>query len=791
MKKAHDYYSFICHRSQDKPFALKLQKKIERYKIPSKLGFSTKYARHVFVDKNELRKPELKDELIEAVMKSDNLIVLCSPTSASPADGTKVWGDVKDWSDPSKTGWIGFEISRFMEKNPERPYEHIIPIVIDGDPEKGDCFHPLLLNEIRQQNLKWYDFREKQPYDDAGRVVRSSYFDADGMPAKDYHTDIYFEYDECGHLTHIDPMANGRRDQMYTDYGGLAYGEARQFDERGNMVERAYLKADGGILLRKVTEYNDDCLPVAEMYYDGTGTPASGPDQYWKKSIEYDEKNNETSTSYFDTDGKPLMLAAGYSQVSQEYDADNVQVGRAFLDKDGNLVNCLAGYAYCEQTVTEWRSTSKIAFYDKHERELFSYHIDYNKYGQKTAEWLAGPDGAYLNHPTNKLAMTKYFYDDNRQRVREEYYDEEGNPANLWDITSGWVSEYSEHGFEVKRTNLGDGFEPAPDHKQITTAIFSYDDLGREIERTFWDENGNEHNCVFGFSRYQVEYGDDGEIEHTAYWNENGEEVTGLGGSVEKVTLTMHNGDYEIKKTELGILAFVPVIYNVNRISYRQGSDYDLMLPYSIPFSVDRYAAQIISGSLKKYAKAFDGDALDIKTMRADGAEIEALLDRYLDTLRKDGNLTELFYTAIMESAANLLAPYASKLPTKAELMDFYQEFYHNEWAHTKRRLQSEYGEDFILSCQITDLTEFSESSISENRVQFDSYNLDAPLEDMVTLEVKYMVEGNGKSAALNGGLFYPRVTLLKFGGSWTLGTAEGFPAPATEDFAALFGITL
>ncbi len=171
MKKVHDYYGFICHRSQDKAFALKLQKKIERYRIPSKLGFPTKYARHVFVDKTELKKPELKDELIEDIKKSDSLIVLCSPVSASPVNGTKDWGDVKDWKNPSKTGWIGFEISQFMEKNPEKPYSRIIPIVIDGDPEAGDCFHPLLLNEIRQQNLKWYDFREKKPYLDVIEAV--------------------------------------------------------------------------------------------------------------------------------------------------------------------------------------------------------------------------------------------------------------------------------------------------------------------------------------------------------------------------------------------------------------------------------------------------------------------------------------------------------------------------------------------------------------------------------------------------------------------------------------------
>lgn len=1401
MKKAHDYYSFICHRSQDKSFALKLQKKIERYQIPSKLGYPTRYVRHVFVDKNELRKPELKDELIEDIRKSDSLIVLCSPTSASPADGTEAWGDVKDWKDPSKTGWIGFEISHFMEKHPEKPYEHIIPVVIDGDPEEGNCFHPLLLNEIRQQNLKWYDFREKKPYldvieailnppdhvefrkrdksrrtkrtvfatiltalfltaaafgldyvlphaaeyqdyilvnevpvgigsyagsgdhyrittnkaaktvklehlnghgtpiqeeseahpdgpmianyklrdtgypdtvdyldrngivqmtyayatdlayvtfqenafvstqvypvtdeneygianrmnidkyalekderemtktvrfmhgenyvidddgvagrqyqydaagrltgitylsmtgepcinksgissiifdyqdgylsrkaymdlngelvyggngyaerrvtwegneristyfnpdgelihcrqwyakaverfddtgnrlsvsyygvddepvycsgkyhkiiwtydklgqaisegyygtednlvqstngyaqvvseydshgnlcsrstyhsdgrpllmsnhaaiekrlytkggylketafydasgqpvindegyhrevrsyddkdrltelryfgingereykqesacyyhaatftydrrgnidsvsllttedrlissinghwakkemtyngggqvetvkytdllgnlidiagnyaslinkyddrgllistayynktgslstdaemihgalagnrfhakveieyddfgnaietryygendklttqkvyavekaeyDELGRAVHYSYFDADGNPAKDYHTDIYVAYDERSHRIQLYPMANGDRSYMFTDYGGFAYGEERKFDEHGNMVERIYLNADGGILQKKVTDYNDDCLPVAEMYYSGNSAPILSSDKYWKKLIVYDERNNEARISYFGTDGKPIVLAAGYSQITQEYNEDNVLVQRAFLDKDGKLVNCLAGYAYCEQTVTQWRSTSRATFYDKNERELFSYHIDYNEYGQKTAEWLAGPDGAYLNHPSYGLAMTKYFYDDNRLEVREEYYDEEGNPADLFGVTSGWESEYSDLGFETKRSNLRDGFKPAADNKGIVTAVFSYDELGREIERTFMDESGKEHNCVFGFSRYQVEYGDDGEIEKTIYWNENGEEVTGLDGEVKKVVLSMHNGDYEIKETEIGTLAFTPVTYHVNRIAYYQGSDCDLMLQYYIPFSVDNHVSEIITAALKKYAKAFDSDVLDITAARDDGAEIEGLLDRYLEMLREGGNIMELFGDITVEAAMKLLEPYSAKMPTKTEVMDFYEEFYDNELEHVRRQLQSEYGEEFVLSYRITDMNELSSSSILAYNAEYDRYNLDISIEDMIIFEVEYTVEGNGKSDVLSDGFFYPKVTLLKFDGSWTLGTAEGFPTPDTKELAALFGI--
>lgn len=1401
MKKAHDYYSFICHRSQDKSFALKLQKKIERYKIPSKLNRPTRYVRHVFVDKNELRKPELKDELIEDIKKSDSLIVLCSPTSASPADGAADWGEVKDWKDPSRTGWIGFEISHFMEKNPEKPYAHIIPVVIDGDPEEGNCFHPLLLNEIRQQNLKWYDFRkkkryldvieaildppdhvefrkrdkgrrlkrtvfaailttifltaatfgldyflphaeeyqdyilvnevpvgigsyagggdhyrittnkaaktvklehlngqgtpikeeseahpngpmianyklrdtgypdtvdyldrngivqvtyayatdlayvafqenafvsdqvypvtdeneygianrmnidkydlerdergmtatvrfmhgenyvidddgvagrqyeydeigrlagitylsitgepcinksgissilydyqegylcrksymdlegkliygengyaekritwegneristyfdpdgelilcrqwyakgieqfddtgnclnvsyygvddkpvycsgkyhkivweydklgqvsskayygtennpvqskdgyakvtleydshgnlrarstynsdgqlmpmsnyaaiekrlytkggylretafydvngqpvindegyhrevrsydkknrltelrylgingeneykqesdcyyhaatfdydkrgnvesvsllttedkliasvnghwakkemtyngggqvetvkytdllgnlidipgnyarlvneyddrgllistsyynktgslsigikmvggvlagdrfyakveieyddlgnaietryysennelttqqiyavEKAEYDELGRVIHYSFLDADRKPAKDYHTDIYLTYDERNHLIKSQPMKYEDRDYMFTDYDVFAYGQECKFDEHGNMVERTYLDADGGILQKKVTDYNDDCLPVVEMYYGESNVKILGPDGYWKKLIEYDERNNETHISYLGTDGKPIVLTEGYSQIVQEYNEDNGPVRRVYLDKEGKPVNCLSGYAYVEETVTEWRSTSKATFYDKNDRELFSYHVDYNEYGQKTKEWLAGPDGAYLNHPAYGLAMIKYFYDDNRLGVREEYYDEEGKPADLFGVTSGWESEYSDLGFETKRSNLRDGFEPAADNKGIVTAVFDYDELGRETERTFIDESGKEHNCVFGFSRYQVEYGDDGEIAKTTYWNENGEEVTGLAGKVEKVVLSMHNGDVEIKETAVGIMGFAPITFNVNRIAYRQDDDCDLMLQYRFPFSVDYYAAEIIAAALKKYAEAFDSDMLDIKAVRDDGAEIEDLLDRYLEMLRDGGNVMDLFGNINIRNVIEILEPYAARIPTEAEVMDFYEEFYDNELENIRRQLQVGYGEEFDLSYRITDMNEFGNNTILALNEELASYNLDMSVEDMIILEVEYTVEGNGKSDILNDSFFYPRVTLLKYDGSWTLWMAEGFPYPDVEEFAVLFGI--
>ena len=1400
MKDVHDYYSFICHRSEDKAFALKLQKRIERYKIPSKLGFPTKYVRHVFVDKNELRKPELRDELIEDIRKSDSLIVLCSPTSASPEDETADWSDVKDWKEPDRTGWIGFEISHFMDKNPDKPYGHIIPIVIDGDPVEGNCFHPLLLKEIRQQNLKWYDFREKKPYldvieailnpldhaefrkrdkhrrvrrtvfatilsifllvafvrgydyfhphvaeyqdyilvnetpvgigkyegngehyrittnkvkktkrlehlngqdtpipeeseahpdgpmiadyklrdtgypdtveyldrngivqttyvyatdlayvtfqenafvsdqvypvadeneygvanrmnidrydldknergmtktvrfkhgenyviddngvagmqyeyeeggrltditylsitgepcnnkngissiiyaykdgylsrkeymnldgelvygengyakkqiawkeneristyfdpkgkpvlcnqwyakaiekfddkgccrsisyygvddeavycngkyhkiertydnlgqikteayygvednlvlsrkgyakeeleydsygnlclrstydtdgqlmlmsncaatekrvynkegylektsffdvngrpvlnnegyhcevrrydkknrltelrylgineegvykhedvcryhaailkydkrgnvenvsllttedrligldghwakkvmtysgggqvetlmytdqfgnfidiagnyaglineyddrgllkstsyynktgfltsnvqvingvlvgdrfyakvefdyddlgnaeetryydenneltikniyaveiaehDELGRVFHRSFLDADRKPTKDYHTDMYIEYDEHNHPIKFQPMAYGERSPMFTDQTERVYGEERVFDERGNMTEKIYLESDGGIRQKKIMKYDDDGMLNAEMYYDGNDEPILSEDGYWKKSIGYDDRNNENHISYFDTDENPIMLADGYSQVVQEYNDNNVMVRKAFLDKDDKLVDCLSGFAYVEQKVTDRRSTSEAVFYDQNERELFSYHVEFNEYGQKKAEWLTGPDGAYLNHPSYGMAMTKYYYDDNRRKKREEYYDEEGNPANVYGITSGWESKYSDSGNELKRSNLGDNFDLAADDKGIVTAVFDYDELGREKGRIFLDKNGKESNCKFGFSRYQIKYGDDGEIEKTAYRDENGEEVTDLDGEVEKVVLSLHNGDHEIKETDVGTLVFVPVAYNVNRIAYHEANEYDMMLQFYLPFNVDYDVSKIVSAALKKYAEATDSDELDIKTVHDDGAEIESLLDKYLETIQEGGDFIELLGSIDIKNAMEILEPYVARMPTEKEFLDFYKEFYDNEIEKVRRQLQFEYGKDFILSYQIMDINVFSSNTIQSANAETKSNNLNMLIEDMINLEVKYTVKGNNKNDILSESFFYPKVKLFKYNDSWSFGRAEGFPSPDAKELRSLFGM--
>ena len=201
--KFHDYYAFVCHRSADKPLAIAIQRKLEKYAIPKKIieenNYPSKHIRHVCVDVTEFEDNNLHSDILDCLEKSDKLIVICSNISASPVTGSTVWeneGQI-DWRrDPVSTGWVGFEILNFInmdrksaglsaftsideiraylddsvellndqeykKNHPEiNPFRNIIPVVKDGDPVNRTCFHPIIKLAIDRGLLKWYEAKD-------------------------------------------------------------------------------------------------------------------------------------------------------------------------------------------------------------------------------------------------------------------------------------------------------------------------------------------------------------------------------------------------------------------------------------------------------------------------------------------------------------------------------------------------------------------------------------------------------------------------------------------------------
>lgn len=131
MDEQFHYDAFLSYSHRDLNWGKWLQKHLESWKIPSEVRKETAVTRSnlkIFRDQTDLAGVELRETIRKELRVSRCLIVLCSPNSAvSP--------------------WVAEEIAYFKALGREK---HIIPFIIDGEPETDktelECYSEELRN---------------------------------------------------------------------------------------------------------------------------------------------------------------------------------------------------------------------------------------------------------------------------------------------------------------------------------------------------------------------------------------------------------------------------------------------------------------------------------------------------------------------------------------------------------------------------------------------------------------------------------------------------------------------
>ena len=138
MEENKEYYSFISYKREDEKWAKWLQDKLEHYKFPTNLNGRTdlpKQIRPTFRDVTDLKPGLLAEEINNALLNSEWLIVVCSPRAA-------------------KSPWVCKEAQTFIDLGRA---DHIIPFVIEGNPFSNDtateCYPDALLNLTGSREL--------------------------------------------------------------------------------------------------------------------------------------------------------------------------------------------------------------------------------------------------------------------------------------------------------------------------------------------------------------------------------------------------------------------------------------------------------------------------------------------------------------------------------------------------------------------------------------------------------------------------------------------------------------
>ncbi len=136
------FRAFISYSHRDEAWAVWLHKALETYRVPSRLvgqitaqGLIPARLTPVFRDRDELpSSPDLNSKVAEALAQSENLIVVCSPHSAT-------------------SRWVDEEVLAFKRLGRA---QRIFCLIVDGEPgasalpghEAGECFGKALRHDL-------------------------------------------------------------------------------------------------------------------------------------------------------------------------------------------------------------------------------------------------------------------------------------------------------------------------------------------------------------------------------------------------------------------------------------------------------------------------------------------------------------------------------------------------------------------------------------------------------------------------------------------------------------------
>lgn len=124
MEQSKEYFAFISYKSEDVEWATWLQHELEHYHLPASFNGRTdvpQELRPVFRDIDELSAGNLPEQIKQALVNSQNLIVICSPQAA-------------------KSPWVNQEVETFISLGRT---DRIFPFIVEGN-SPSEFFPPAL-----------------------------------------------------------------------------------------------------------------------------------------------------------------------------------------------------------------------------------------------------------------------------------------------------------------------------------------------------------------------------------------------------------------------------------------------------------------------------------------------------------------------------------------------------------------------------------------------------------------------------------------------------------------------
>lgn len=244
---------------------------------------------------------------------------------------------------------------------------------------------------------------------------------------------------------------------VYNEYSGTTMIRRTFRNEKGNPVD----SAEGYAVVNQ--KVNKRFIVLSIRYDHADGSPATGPDGWWRCVKDRDEKGRLVSVKYYDVHGNLTDRGAGYAWEGYEYTGDNtVRITR--YDLNNEAVEDRAGVAATEREIKDERIV----------RERF-----FDKDGKRTNNELG-------------VAEILYSYDHQGSLEKVNYQDTEGNPVRCVRGYAGYRDVKDEDGATVSRTYLGTDGSATEVQDGYSEIRYLYDETKTLTSTRYYDLNGKQ-----------------------------------------------------------------------------------------------------------------------------------------------------------------------------------------------------------------------------------------------------------------------------------------------------------
>lgn len=377
-------------------------------------------------------------------------------------------------------------------------------------------------------------------YDNYGRIIRCSVYDADGNPMLDERNVFCWEniYNDAGCVTQVrcldtdgNPISNLEGISQYgikcdengflmerygmSKEGNAAYDknsgacrEVYKTDTYGRIVDCAYYDADDELMISNYGfasvsyKYDARGRTVEQWHYglDGELTYASNGN-YAGSTVEYQDNDNTIVCTYYNTDGEIALSQTGNAIYIQKSNAQGLLVEETYCDAEGSPIRARGNVASIAYGYDNAAHLTSISYFDE--------------------------NGMPCNNYMGVAAISRG-YDKDGNQTSEQYYNAEGIPCDIRYQNgkySKWENEYNSYGRITKVRYYGRNGELLRINDICETQM-EYDEQGNCIRYTYYDHLGNLTNNSDGYAIVESTYNERGDLFFYCYLDKNGAFIT-------------------------------------------------------------------------------------------------------------------------------------------------------------------------------------------------------------------------------------------------------------------------